>query len=140
MYRQKSLGRARYEVFDSAMHTHAVATLRMESELRRAIERGELILHYQPIVALADGRISGFEALVRWVHADRGFIEPLEFIPMAEETGLIVPLGQWVLGDVCRQIRAWTDDVDWRAPVPVSANLSSRQFNQADLAGNVREA
>ena len=140
MYRAKSLGRARYEVFDSAMHTHAVATLRMESELRRAIERGELILHYQPIVALPDGRIAGFEALVRWMHPERGQIEPQAFIPMAEETGLIVPLGQWVLGEVCRQIRAWTDNKDWPAPVPVSANLSSRQFNQPDLVGNVREA
>jgi diguanylate cyclase (GGDEF)-like protein/PAS domain S-box-containing protein len=140
MYRAKSLGRARYEVFDSAMHTHAVATLRMESELRRAIERGELILHYQPIVTLANGKLSGFEALVRWMHPERGQIEPQEFIPMAEETGLIVPLGQWVLGEVCRQIRAWTDNAEWTTPVPVSANLSSRQFNQPDLVGNVREA
>ncbi len=140
MYRAKSLGRARYEVFDSAMHTHAVATLRMEAELRRAIERDELVLHYQPIVALADGALSGFEALVRWRHPERGLIEPLEFIPMAEETGLIVPLGQWVLGEVCRQIRAWSDTPDWPARVPVSANLSSRQFNQPDLVGIVREA
>jgi diguanylate cyclase (GGDEF)-like protein/PAS domain S-box-containing protein len=142
MYRAKSLGRARYEVFDSAMHTHAVATLRMESELRRAIERGELILHYQPIVSLSDGQITGFEALVRWMHPERGQIEPQEFIPMAEETGLIVPLGQWVLGEVCRQIRAWADSAERPgvAPVPVSANLSSRQFNQPDLVGNVREA
>ena len=140
MYRAKSLGRARYEVFDSAMHTHAVATLRMETELRRAIERGELVLHYQPIVALSSGHLAGFEALVRWMHAERGLIEPLEFIPMAEETGLIVPLGQWVLGEVCRQIRAWTDHAEWPSPVPVSANLSSRQFNQPDLVGNVREA
>jgi len=140
MYRAKSLGRARYEVFDSAMHTHAVATLRMEAELRRAIERDELVLHYQPIVALADGRLSGFEALVRWRHPERGLIEPLEFIPMAEETGLIVPLGQWVLGEVCRQIRAWSEHADSPARVPVSANLSSRQFNQPDLVGIVREA
>ena len=140
MYRAKSLGRARYEVFDSAMHTHAVATLRMEAELRRAIERGELVLHYQPIVALSTGRLAGFEALVRWMHAERGLVEPAEFIPMAEETGLIVPLGQWVLGEVCRQIRAWTDNAEWPSPVPVSANLSSRQFNQPDLVGIVREA
>jgi EAL domain-containing protein (putative c-di-GMP-specific phosphodiesterase class I) len=77
---------------------------------------------------------------VRWVHPEKGLIEPLEFIPMAEETGLIVPLGQWVLGEVCRQIRAWTDHPDWPSPVPVSANLSSRQFNEPDLVGIVREA
>jgi diguanylate cyclase (GGDEF)-like protein/PAS domain S-box-containing protein len=140
MYRAKSLGRARYEVFDSAMHTHAVTTLRMEAELRRALERDELVLHYQPIVALASGRIAGFEALVRWMHPERGLIEPQEFIPMAEDTGLIVPLGQWVLGEVCRQIRAWTDHADWPSPLPVSANLSSRQFNQPDLVGIVRDA
>ena len=140
MYRAKSLGRSRYEVFDSAMHTHAVATLRMEAELRRAIERDELVLHYQPIVALANGRVSGFEALVRWRHPERGLVEPLEFIPMAEETGLIVPLGQWVLREVCRQIRAWSDHADRPSRLPVSANLSSRQFNQPDLVGIVREA
>ena len=139
MYRAKSLGRARYEVFDSAMHTRAVATLRLESELRRAIERGELVLHYQPVVALASGRLAAFEALVRWRHPERGLIEPSEFIPTAEETGLIVPLGQWVLDETCRQIRLWTDNGAW-SPVPVSANLSSRQFNQPDLVGTVRAA
>jgi EAL domain-containing protein (putative c-di-GMP-specific phosphodiesterase class I) len=139
MYRAKSLGRARYEVFDSAMHTRAVAALRLESELRRALERSELVLHYQPVVSLATGRLAAFEALVRWQHPERGIIEPAEFIPMAEETGIIVPLGQWVLTETCRQIRVWTDQGSW-APVPVSANLSSRQFNQPDLVGTVRDA
>lgn len=138
MYRAKSAGRARYEVFDSAMHTRAVATLRLETELRRAIERGELALYYQPVVSLATGKLAAFEALVRWRHPERGLIEPHEFIPTAEETGLIVPLGQWVLDETCRQIRIWSDgDV---LPVPVSANLSSRQFNQPDLVGTVRAA
>jgi diguanylate cyclase (GGDEF)-like protein/PAS domain S-box-containing protein len=139
MYRAKSLGRARYEVFDSAMHTRAVAALRLESELRRALERSELVLHYQPVVSLASGRLAAFEALIRWRHPERGLIEPAEFIPMAEETGLIVSLGEWVLTETCRQIRAWTDQGSW-SPVPVSANLSSRQFNQPDLVGTVRDA
>jgi diguanylate cyclase (GGDEF)-like protein/PAS domain S-box-containing protein len=138
MYRAKTLGRARYEVFDSAMHTRAMATLRLETELRRALDRSELVLHYQPVVSLANGRLAAFEALVRWQHPERGLIEPAEFIPMAEETGLIVPLGEWVLTETCRQIRAWTDQPGW-SPVPVSANLSSRQFNQPDLVGTVRD-
>jgi len=107
--------------------------------LALAAAKWELSVPLVPIVALSTGRLAGFEALVRWMHPERGLIEPLEFIPMAEETGLIVPLGQWVLGEACRQIRAWNDHADWPSPVPVSANLSSRQFNQPDLVGMVRE-
>ncbi|MHB1170303.1 MAG: putative bifunctional diguanylate cyclase/phosphodiesterase [Longimicrobiales bacterium] len=136
MYRAKGVGRGRYEIFDGAMHTQAVLQLELETDLRRAMERDELLVHYQPIVDLADGRLAGFEALVRWQHPTRGLMQPPDFIPLAEETGAIVPIGWWVLREACRQMRAW-DDLYPDSELTVSVNLSGRQFAQPDLSEQI---
>ncbi len=102
MYYAKSQGKARYEIFDSNMHSQAMAALQLETDLRRAIERQELQLYYQPIVALKNAKIIGFEALLRWQHPKLGFVSPVEFIPIAEETGLIIPLGEWIIRSACK--------------------------------------
>ena len=127
MYRAKALGRARHEVFQPGMHTTAVALLHLENDLRRAVERGELVLVYQPIVRLADGAILGFEALLRWNHPQRGTVLPSEFIGIAEETGLVVPIGLWVLEKACERIRAWQREFH-RDDLTISVNLSARQL------------
>ena len=133
MYSAKALGKARYEVFDPAMHTSAVTLLQLENDLRRAVERQEFQLHYQPIVTLLTGRITGFEALIRWHHPERGLVLPAEFIPVAEETGLIVPIGYWVLKEACRQMCLWQAGSPTSPSLTISVNLSVRQFVQADL-------
>jgi diguanylate cyclase (GGDEF)-like protein len=139
MYRAKQLGKARYEVFDQAMHARAVDRLGMERDMRRAVERRELFLQFQPIVSLADGSLRGFEALVRWQHPERGLIPPAKFIPVAEETGMIIPIGKWILGEACRQMSRWQRLSRLDAPLPMSVNLSGRQFLQPDLLEQVRE-
>jgi len=133
MYRAKSQGRARHEVFDRIMYEQAVALLQVETDLRRAIDRQELRVYYQPIVSLATCKISGFEALVRWQHPERGLISPSDFIPVAEETGLIIPLGAWVLREACRQTRIWQKQLPSHHPLTISVNLSGKQFSQSDL-------
>ncbi|MGL5064623.1 MAG: EAL domain-containing protein [Microcoleus sp.] len=153
MYRAKELGRARHEVFNSSMHAHALRQLQLESDLRRAIEsiggreteaapksplpplspEPQFIIHYQPIVSIANSQITGFEALVRWRHPDGRLVPPGEFIPVAEETGLIVPIGRWVLRTACHQIQSWQQLFPSSQPLSVSVNLSVKQFSQPDL-------
>jgi diguanylate cyclase (GGDEF)-like protein/PAS domain S-box-containing protein len=139
MYRAKALGKARHEIFDKSMHDHAVALLQLETDLRRAMDRKELRVHYQPVVLLATGRISGFEALLRWQHPERGLLLPAEFIAVAEETGLIVPIGHWVIGEACRQTHAWQQTSDADPPLAISVNLSSKQLLEPDLVEWIRE-
>jgi diguanylate cyclase (GGDEF)-like protein/PAS domain S-box-containing protein len=138
MYRAKALGKSRHEMFDGAMNEQALEVLKLETDLRHAIERKEFLLHYQPIVSLADGSLRGFEALVRWRQPDRGMVSPAVFIPMMEETGLIVPLGTWVLGEACRQLRAWHGR--FGRPLGVSVNVSGKQFAKGDLVAEVEAA
>ena len=154
MYRAKELGRARHEVFNSSMHAHALRLLQLENDLRRAIESirdpaseedsprsslpplstaPQFIIHYQPIVSIVTNTITSFEALVRWQHPERGLVSPIEFITIAEETGLIVPLGRWVLRTACHQIRQWQQLFQNNPPLSVSVNLSVKQFSQPDL-------
>ena len=139
MYRAKSHGKGRYEVFDKVMHARAVTALRLENELRRAVENNEFRLHYQPIVKTETGRVAGFEALVRWEHPERGLVPPGEFIAAAEETDLIIPMGEWVLGEACRQARAWQREFPSDEPLFVSVNLSGKQFTQRDLVETVEQ-
>ncbi len=138
MYRAKSAGKARYEIFDKAMHARAINLLQMETDMRRALEREEFILHYQPIVALDNFRLRGFEALVRWQHPERGFISPMDFIPVAEETGMIVPLGEWVMREACRQMNGWQRMFPLEQPLFITVNLSSKQFSQDDAHQHLR--
>lgn len=139
MYRAKANGKACHQLFDQNMHTQAVALLKLENDLRRAMEREEFCLHYQPIFSLADEKLSRFEALIRWQHPERGLVGPGEFIPVAEETGLILDLGNWVLRQARRQMRDWqlkglVDDA-----AAVSVNLSCKQFVQPGLLEQVKE-
>jgi EAL domain-containing protein (putative c-di-GMP-specific phosphodiesterase class I) len=136
MYRAKDRGKGRYEIFDEEMRADAVTRLETESALRRALERGELRLHFQPEVDLADGSIVCFEALIRWEHPVRGLLLPAEFMPLAEETGLAVPIGEWVLREACTEVGPWGTE----SPVRLSVNLSSRQLAQPDLVATVRRA
>ncbi len=137
MYRAKTKGRSQYEVFNEEMHRQADYRLQLETELRRAIERREFRVYYQPIVELENDAIVGFEALIRWVHPKRGLVSPLDFIPLAEETGLIVPIGDWVLSESCRQVREWQLRNPANSELTISVNLSSKQFLQEDLPGRV---
>ena len=138
MYRAKAKGKACYVVFEPESEGGELERLDMELALRTAIERGELQLHYQPLVSLETVSVVGFEALVRWTHPERGPLSPADFIPMAEESGLILPLGRWVLEEACRQMRVWQDTYPG-VPLVVSVNLSARQFRQPDLPGQVAE-
>ena len=139
MYRAKEKGRARVELFDADMRARAVRRLEVERELRHALERDELTLQYQPIIALATGRISGVEALVRWRHPDRGLLQPDEFIDIAEETGLVEPIGRWVTEQACRQALVWHELRPDERPLDVSVNVSARQFAHRDLPEVISE-
>ncbi|MCM2359631.1 MAG: EAL domain-containing protein [Geobacteraceae bacterium] len=135
MYRAKDQGRNNFQFFTNELNDRAVARMTMEKHLRRALERGEFLLHYQPQVDLNSGRISGMESLIRWQSPELGFIPPASFIPLAEETGLIVPIGEWVLRASCAQNRKWQDA--GFPPLVMAVNLSPRQFRQEGLAGTV---
>ena len=149
MYRAKERGRGRHEIFDVAMHQQAMTRLKMETELRAAIENNAFQVHYQPIVALETGALRGFEALVRWQHPERGWLPPNEFLEVAEETGLIIPLGWWVLREACLQLRHWMSQLpaqngNVQHVLTMNVNLSGRQFTHPDLmsrlAASLREA
>ncbi len=133
MYRSKAMGKARHEMFDQEMHDLALHQLQMETDLRLAHEREEFFIHYQPIVALDDFRLCGFEALVRWQHPERGVISPMDFIPVAEEGGQILQIGNWVLREACRQIKFWQEKFPADKPLYMTVNLSAKQFAQPDL-------
>jgi diguanylate cyclase (GGDEF)-like protein/PAS domain S-box-containing protein len=138
MYRAKSLGKARYEVFDADMRASVIARLQLETDLRRALEREEFQNYYQPIVSLTSGEIVGFEALLRWQHPTRGLVGPQEFIPVAEETGLIRELGWWNLREACRQMAEWRNRFDTYSELTISVNLSAKQFVQRNLVEEIR--
>ncbi len=136
MYKAKSKGKAQYAIFDSSLHAHVSAQLQLETELRKALGQGEISLDYQPICTLKDRRLMGFEALARWNHPERGLLEPSMFIPVAEETGLIVPLGNWVLSEACRQMREWRAIRD-SSELKMSVNVSSLQLTHPDFVAHV---
>ena len=140
LYRAKALGRNRYVIFNTAMRTYVVQHLEMEKDLRYAIEHEQLQVYYQPIADMNTKRVIGFEALVRWRHPEKGLIQPSEFIPFAEETGLIIPMGAWVLRQACRQMRQWQLRYPSDPPLTVSVNLSNKQFAQPDLFEQVEIA
>jgi len=138
MYRAKTLGKARYEIFDLEMHSRAVALLKLETDLRLAVERQEFFIQYQPIMKLGTNRIHGFEALVRWQHPERGLLMPSEFITVAEETGLIIPLGRWVLWEACRQTKLWQEEFPGFESLTLSVNYSGKQFMQSDVIEQIK--
>ena len=139
MYRAKEAGKARCEVFDREMHAANMNLLQVETDLRRAISRNEFEVFYQPIVNLDNGRCSEFEALIRWKHPIHGYVEPSEFISVAEESGLILPIGQWILEEACRQTRIWQKKLAQREKLSVSVNLSAKQLMHPALRGQLEE-
>ena len=138
MYRAKRTGKAHYEVFDPGLHSTAVKRLQLETDLRRAVERGELVVFYQPIVSMSTGKITGFEALSRWRRGDT-MVQPADFIPVAEETGLIIPMNRALMLEACRQIKAWQASFACTPPLSVSVNITSRQFGRPNLPREIGE-
>jgi diguanylate cyclase (GGDEF)-like protein/PAS domain S-box-containing protein len=139
MYRAKARGRARYQVFDTGMHATAVLQLQMENDLRRALDRKEFRAFYQPTVSLFSGKLTGFEALMRWDHPQRGLTLPEEFIPLAEETGLIIPMGLWILRESCDQMQKWITKFPDHSDLTISVNLSGVQIAEPDLVDQVEK-
>jgi predicted signal transduction protein with EAL and GGDEF domain len=139
MSRAKALGKARYEMCDPGMHNAATGRFQLENDLRRATERGEFLVHYQPIVSLEESRIVGFEALVRWQRPEHGLVMPAEFISVAEDMGLILWIGNWVLLEACRQLCAWNRQFPCTPAFSVAVNISAKQFAQPDLVSHVEQ-
>jgi predicted signal transduction protein with EAL and GGDEF domain len=137
MYQAKDRGRARWVIFDNAMRASAVDRLDIENALRRALDRRELRVFYQPMINLSSGRITGVEALLRWEHPERGLLLPGDFITVAEETGLIVPIGSWVLDHACRQVQRWQASIPDLSPLVLAVNLSGRQLGHPRLVEDV---
>ncbi len=138
MYRAKALGKGRHAIFDHEMYAQTAHLSQIETDLRLAIERQEFLLHYQPIVSLSTGTVTGFEALVRWQHPDGRLIYPNDFIEIAEDTGLIVPIGEWVLQEACSQLRRWQDQMPYATSLHMSVNLSGRQIQQFDFIDKLK--
>lgn len=139
MYRAKARGKACFEIFDADMHSKAIERLQLENDLRRAIDREEFRVHYQPIVSLETGCIVAFESLVRWEHPERGMISPIEFIPVAEETGMIVAIGDFVLRTSCQQLRAWQTSIPGQSSLVISVNLSVKEFSKPNLIASIAD-
>jgi diguanylate cyclase (GGDEF)-like protein len=135
MYEAKGRGNASYEIFDSKMHANILDRLQLVADLRGAVDHKELMLYYQPIIDLKTQQLTGFEALVRWNHPTRGLIYPMEFIPLAEEHGLIHQIGAWILHEACRELKLLQTRYPAQQPLSMSINISSRQFSQQDLVG-----
>ena len=138
MYRAKSLGKSRCEIFDVSMLAVVERRLRVETDLRHALDRGEFSVYYQPIMELSGGQLQGFEALLRWNHPTLGVVPPAEFIPIAEETGVIVPIGHWVLREACRQLCAWDEEFARHPRLTINVNLSARQCMEPNLVSDVQ--
>ena len=135
MYRAKEQGKNNYKFYSTQMNSHSFERLALETSLRRAVERNEFLLHFQPKVDMRSGQITGVEALVRWQHPELGLLEPAHFVPLAEETGLIMSIGEWVLRTACAQAQAWI--ADGLPPIAVAVNVSARQFSREDLAASI---
>ena len=140
MYAAKRQGKSRYALFEPAMHATVVERLDLAADLSRAVEKGQLHLCYKPQISLTSGQICCLEALVRWRHPTRGEVPPGEFIPLAEETGMILPIGNWVLREACRQVKAWQERWPTPAPLTIAVNLSARQLQHPDIVGEVHAA
>ncbi len=136
MYKAKADGKSHFAMYDESMQKRALELLTLGSDLRRALERDEFFLHYQPVISLRTNKLAGLEALIRWNHPTQGLISPGRFIPIAEESGLIIDIGNWVLETACNQVGAWNSSLD--EPIEISVNLSTKQFNQPDLVGHVK--
>jgi diguanylate cyclase (GGDEF)-like protein len=139
MYSAKARGRARYQIFEPEMREHVMKRITLESDLRQALDSHDLRVFYQPVVSLANGSLIGFEALVRWQHPERGLLLPREFLALAEETGMIIPLDRWVLRQACQQMRRWHEEIPTDPPMTISVNFSAKQLVQPDLVETVEE-
>jgi diguanylate cyclase (GGDEF)-like protein/PAS domain S-box-containing protein len=137
MYRAKALGKSRHELFNNNMHQEVLASLKLETDLWKALEKKEFRVYYQPIILLESGKLSGFEALVRWEHPRRGFLSPKEFIPIAEETGLILQIDQWVLQAACKQAYEWQSNFKLNTPISISVNISGKHFTQTNFVEKI---